>query len=176
MWVTEKYNLISFRQAVSFSHSLSETQSNLYSQEINFIISHLWILLKTFVYDQLPHPVEEYFRALCFSWCQLYCSPSRSLSAMHFILQNKRLQFPWLPAICCFSFSLAVQLGAEGVASWESVLCGPQHQNHNLGETTATGVRLQHSGFCVCVCVSVCVISAWINGVILPCISKEIEH
>lgn len=40
------------------------------------------------------------------------------------------------------SLSLSVQLGAEGVASWQSVLCRPQHQNHNLGETTATWVCL----------------------------------
>lgn len=126
-------------------------QRNLHSQEMNFIISRLLTVLKSVVYDQLPHPVEKYFRALSVSRCQLYCSPSRSLSAMHFILQNRKLPFPRLLVICCFSFSLAVQLGAEGVASWESVLCGPQHQNHNLGETTATGVRLQHFGFFVCV-------------------------
>lgn len=46
-----------------------------------------------------------------------------------------------------FSLSLRVQLGAEGVASWESVLCRPQHQNHDLGETTATRVRLSQLSF-----------------------------
>lgn len=132
-------------------------QRNFYSEvKKNFIISRLLIALKTFVYDQLPHLVKKYFRALSVPSRQLYCSPSRSLSATHFILQkNKFLHFRDCLQIHCFSFSLAVQLGAEGVASWESVLCGPQHQNHNLGETTATGVRLKHFGFCMCVCLCV---------------------
>lgn len=35
---------------------------------------------------------------------------------------------------------LCVQLGAAGFTSRQSVLRRPQHQNHNLGETTATRV------------------------------------
>lgn len=43
------------------------------------------------------------------------------------------------------ALSLCVQLGAEGAASWQSLLCGPQHQDYHLGETTASRVCLVHS-------------------------------
>lgn len=128
-------------------------QRHFCSEVINFIISRLLIALKTFVYDQLPHLAKKYFRALSVPSRQLYCSTFKITERDALYPPEQILAFSRLPAILCFSFSLAVQLGAEGVTSWESVLCGPQHQNHNLGETTATGVRLKHFGFCMCVCV-----------------------